>query len=127
MKRIPVVLARLGVTLAVAAAVGPLGQAAWAHAFLDRASPAVGSQVATSPPTLSLRYSEPVEPLFSGVQVTNDKGERVDHGKPVPQDGGRVLVVTLKPLPPGTYHVAWHVTSVDTHQTEGHFTFTVQR
>lgn len=126
MKVIPFAFTRLGVVLAVVVPMGLVDQAAWAHAFLDRASPAVGSQVAASPPSLSLSYSEPVEPLFSSVQVTNDKGERVDQGKPVPQDGGRVLAVRLKPLPAGTYHVAWHVTSVDTHKTEGHFTFTVQ-
>ena len=36
------------------------------------------------------------------------------------------LMVKLKPLSPGIYSVAWHVTSVDTHKTEGHFTFTVK-
>ena len=53
-------------------------------------------------------------------------GARVDEGKPTPQDDGRVLSVKLKPLPPGVYAVEWHVTSVDTHKTEGHFTFTVK-
>ncbi|HQT79245.1 MAG TPA: copper resistance protein CopC [Rhodopila sp.] len=126
MKHLPLVLARLMFAVSVAATVGLPDHPAWAHAFLDRASPPVGSQVAASPPSLSLRYSEPVEPLFSTVQVTNDKGERVDDGKPVPKDDDRVLEVKLKPLPPGAYHVEWHVTSVDTHKTEGHFTFTVQ-
>ena len=50
----------------------------------------------------------------------------MDEGKPVAQDDGRVLSVKLKPLLPGSYSVEWHVTSVDTHKTEGHFTFTVK-
>jgi copper resistance protein C len=99
---------------------------ALAHAFLDRASPGVGSEVSGSPPTLNMTYTEPVEPLFSTVQVTDATGARVDEGKPTTQDDGRILVVKLKTLPPGTYRVAWHVTSVDTHKTEGHFTFTVK-
>jgi methionine-rich copper-binding protein CopC len=33
--------------------------------------------------------------------------------------------VGLKSLPQGTYHVCWHVLSVDTHKTEGSFTFRV--
>jgi copper resistance protein C len=33
--------------------------------------------------------------------------------------------VGLKPLSPGTYRVRWHVLSVDTHRTEGSFTFHV--
>lgn len=100
--------------------------AAYAHAFLDRASPAVGSEVSGSPPALSLTYTEPVEPFFSTVQVTDSAGSRVDEGKPTPMDDGRVLSVKLKPLPPGTYAVEWHVTSVDTHKTEGHFIFSVK-
>jgi copper resistance protein C len=112
--------------IALAVALCPIGQLAFAHAFLDRASPAVGSEVSGSPPTLNLTYTEPVEPLFSTVYITNASGTRVDDGKPTPLDDGRVLSVKLKPLPPGIYSVEWHVTSVDTHKTEGHFTFTVK-
>ena len=103
-----------------------LAQPAFAHAFLARAAPPVGSEVTASPPAISLHYTEPVEPLFSTVSVTNDKGDRVDEGKAVPQDNDQVLVVALKKLPPGVYNVEWHVTSVDTHKTSGHFTFTVK-
>jgi methionine-rich copper-binding protein CopC len=112
--------------ICVAAAACLIGQGAFAHAFLDRASPAVGSDVSGSPPALNLTYTEPVEPLFSTVQVTDASGVRVDEGKPVTQNDGRILSVKLKTLPPGEYHVEWHVTSVDTHKTEGHFTFTVK-
>jgi methionine-rich copper-binding protein CopC len=112
--------------IAAAVAACLLSPAAFAHAFLDRASPAVGSAVAGSPPSIALTYTEPVEPLFSTIQVTDAGGERMDAGKPVPQDDGRVLQVPLKKLPPGVYTVEWHVTSVDTHKTQGHFTFTVK-
>jgi methionine-rich copper-binding protein CopC len=112
--------------LLLAAAACLLAPAASAHAFLDKASPAVGSEVAGSPPALALTYTEPVEPLFSTVHVTGQGGALMDQGKPSTRDGGRTLVVSLKPMPPGTYSVEWHVTSVDTHKTEGHFTFTVK-
>jgi methionine-rich copper-binding protein CopC len=112
--------------IAFAAAACLIGQAAFAHAFLDRASPAVGSEVSGSPAALNLSFTEPVEPLFSTVKVTNAGDVRVDDGKLAPQDDGRVLSVKLKPLPPGEYRVEWHVTSVDTHKTEGHFIFTVK-
>ncbi len=111
------------IALLVACLITP---AAWAHAFLDRASPAVGSEVSGSPRTLAITYTEPVEPLFSSIEVRDANGARVDQGKATGQDDGRVLVVTLKPLPPGVYAVTWHVTSVDTHKTEGHFQFTVK-
>ncbi|HEX3576507.1 MAG TPA: copper resistance protein CopC [Rhodopila sp.] len=112
--------------LFLAAAACLISPAAFAHAFLDRASPAVGSAVSGSPPALNLTYTEPVEPLFSTVHVTDSAGARVDQGKPTALDDGRMLSVKLKPLPPGVYAVEWHVTSVDTHKTEGHFTFTVK-
>ena len=99
---------------------------AFAHAFLDRASPAVGSEVSSSPPDISLSYTEPVEALFCHVAVTNASGASVTDGTPVARDGNRTLAVPLKPLPPGAYQVEWHVVSVDTHKTEGHFMFTVK-
>ena len=99
---------------------------AQAHAFLDRASPAVGSAVPTSPPSITLWFTQDLEPAFSSVTVTNDAGQRVDLGNArIPQGGPDQLQIGLKPLSPGTYTVSWHVISVDTHPTEGTFTFTV--
>ena len=37
----------------------------------------------------------------------------------------KLLRVPVKALPAGTYAVKWHVLSVDTHTTEGNFTFHV--
>jgi hypothetical protein len=37
------------------------------------------------------------------------------------------LTVKLKLLPAGMYTVKWHALSVDTHTTEGDFTFQVKR
>ena len=36
------------------------------------------------------------------------------------------LVLKLPPLAPGHYKVRWHVVSVDTHRTEGAFSFDIQ-
>ncbi len=104
----------------------PFGAPAFAHAFLDRASPAVGSEVPASPPALTLTYTEAVEPLFCQVAVTDSMGMSEIAGAPAVKDDGKTLVIPLKALPPGTYRVEWHVTSVDTHKTEGHFVFSVK-
>jgi copper resistance protein C len=98
--------------------------AAQAHAFLDRAEPRVGSSVPTAPRQLSLWFTQNLEPSFSTVEVQNSGGGRVDQGKPR-VGPGNVMRVGLKPLPPGTYKVLWHALSVDTHTTEGSFTFRV--
>ena len=97
-----------------------------AHAFLDHASPAVGSSVPASPSGVSLWFTQDLEPAFSSVQVTDDAGQRVDLGNArIPQSSPAELQIGLKSLPPGTYTVSWHVVSVDTHPTEGTFTFEV--
>ena len=99
-----------------------------AHAFLDHASPAVGSSVPAGPPLVTLWFTQDLEPAFSSVTVTNEAGQRVDLGNTrIPPGSPAELEIGLKPLPPGTYMVSWHVVSVDTHPTEGTFTFEVGR
>jgi len=105
--------------LLIAAGIG----AARAHAFLDHASPLVGSTVAAAPHEVSLWFTQELEPAFSGVEVNDASGARVDLGKA--RIAGNVMHIGLKPLAPGSYHVHWHALSVDTHRTEGSFTFHV--
>jgi copper resistance protein C len=99
------------------------GATAEAHAFLDHAEPRVGSTVPTAPRELVLSYTQNLEPAFSSVEVSDANGARVDLGKP--KIGASTMRVGLKPLAPGTYRVRWQVLSVDTHTTEGSFTFHV--
>jgi copper resistance protein C len=100
--------------------------AAHAHAMLDHASPSVGSTVASPPRTLSLSFTQNLEPAFSTVQVHDAGGTRVDQGRAqVDRANPSVMHIGLKPLRPGTYKVHWRVLSVDTHTTEGSFSFQV--
>lgn len=103
-----------------------LAPSAWAHAFLARASPPVGSQLPAAPAALTLSFTEAVEPLFCTIELLNPAGAAVSVPAPsVPADNPQALVVRLPKLGPGTYTVVWHVTSVDTHKTEGRFQFTI--
>ena len=97
-----------------------------AHAFLDHAIPSVGNSVATSPTVIRFWFTQELEPAFSTVEVRDAAGNRVDGGDAAVDSGDPMMLhASLKQLPPGTYHLAWHVLSVDTHTTEGTFTFTV--
>lgn len=99
---------------------------AFAHAFLAHANPLVGSTVPTAPPMLTLDYTEGVETAFSTVVVKSADGQRVDKNDLHNAPGNEKRIVTsLQPLKAGTYTVEWHITSVDTHKTEGTFTFSV--
>jgi methionine-rich copper-binding protein CopC len=94
-----------------------------AHAFLDHAEPRVGNKVATAPREVTLWFTQKLEPAFSSVTVTDTAGQRVDTGKT--RVSGNQMSVSLRAGGSGTYHVTWHVLSVDTHTTDGNFTFQV--
>ncbi len=103
--------------------VGLAGTFAQAHAFLDHANPRVGSTVPAAPSEVTLSFTQNLEAAFSSVQVTDANGARVDLGKA--QISGSTMRVGLKALSPGTYKVQWRVLSVDTHTTQGGFSFHV--
>ena len=119
-------MTRLTAAVAAFAIAACLSGAVLAHAFLDHALPAVGATVSQAPAEVTLWFTQPLEPAFAGVAVTNAAGQRVDTGQVAidPKDP-QELHVPLRPLAPGDYKVSWHVVSVDTHRTEGDFSFTV--
>jgi methionine-rich copper-binding protein CopC len=94
-----------------------------AHAFLDHAEPRVGNKVATAPREVTLWFTQKLEPAFSSIAVTNAAGQRVDTGKP--RVSGSQMSVSLRAGGAGTYRVKWRVLSVDTHTTDGNFSFQV--
>ena len=100
---------------------------AFAHAFPDHAEPAVGTTVSSPPSEVKIWFMGKLEPAFSKLEVRDAGGAAVDQGNATvdPQDA-TLMHVSLKPLPPGTYKVHWHAVSVDTHATDGTFSFTVK-
>jgi methionine-rich copper-binding protein CopC len=94
-----------------------------AHALLDHAEPRVGNAVATAPREVTLWFTQKLEPAFSSITVTNSAGQRVDAGKT--RVSGNQMSVSLRSGGAGTYRVNWRVLSVDTHRTDGSFTFRV--
>ena len=100
--------------------------AARAHAFLESAAPRVGSTVRSPPREVVLTFSQGVEPAFSKVQVTDLVGTHEETGAPhITGTDATRLAVPVGVLSAGTYEVAWHVVSVDSHKTQGKFHFTV--
>jgi copper resistance protein C len=72
---------------------------------------------------VSLTFTENLEPAFSSVKVTDTTGSDVGQGKA--EISGNTMRIELKPLDPGSFTVHWHAVSVDTHTTEGAFSFQV--
>jgi methionine-rich copper-binding protein CopC len=102
--------------------------AAIAHALLVKAVPAVGGTVSASPADIKITFSEAVEPRFSKIVVTGADGRSVETGAASVDPGNHaMLIVPIKAsLQPGTYKVMWHAVSVDTHTTQGSFSFDVK-
>src|SRR5919197_5975365 len=95
---------------------------AWAHANLDRALPAPGSDLDRAPAQLQLSFSEAVDPSFSRVQLLDATGQAVDRGDShVAPSNPRSMIVSLgSGLPDGVYTVAWRTLSaVDGHTANG--------
>lgn len=104
--------------------LGP--HAALAHAQLDHAQPAVGARVAEPPRQVTIWFTEALEGRFSAIVVKDAHGDAVQLGKAtVAADNAAQLQVALKPLNAGTYTVQWRVLSVDTHRSQGEFSFQV--
>jgi copper resistance protein C len=99
-----------------------------AHAFLERADPGVGSTVQTSPSEVRIRFTENIEPAVSSIQVFDASGKEVDkHDLYLDRSDHALLHISLPQLGMGIYKVVWRVVSVDTHVTNGNFTFRVVR
>ena len=111
--------------VSAAAFIAPLP--AWAHAHLKLASPAVDGTVKASPSEITLHFSEDVEPHFSSIALatTDGKALKLEHPATAPGDHKTLVSKVPETLSAGTYRVTWHAVSVDTHKTQGSFTFTV--
>jgi methionine-rich copper-binding protein CopC len=110
---------RLALTLTL------LATPAWPHARLTSAVPTPGSTVTEAPAAVTITFSESVEPGFSKIAVQNAAGASVAAGPATPGSGPTQLSAPLKKLGQGTYKVIWHAVSVDTHKSQGNFTFTI--
>ena len=106
--------------LAIACAPTP----AFAHAFLQHADPGAGATLKAPPTRVALTFSEKLERVFSGIAVVDASGRNVEAGAFV--ISGNSMVAPLRQLLPGSYRVVWHAVSVDTHRTEGAYSFTVK-
>jgi hypothetical protein len=99
---------------------------AFAHAELTRAVPPAGGTVAAAPNEVTVNFSEQLEPAFSTIVVRDSVGKQVDKADAhVDKEDRTIMRVSLQPLPRGIYTVKWRAVTVDTHRTEGTFTFGV--
>jgi methionine-rich copper-binding protein CopC len=113
--------------LAAMIAIDIMPGMALSHALLSEAVPLVGGTVPASPKEIRLTFTEALEPGFSGIDLTAAGGRPIATGPAVVDArNDKQLVLALPQLAAGTYRVHWHVVSIDTHRTEGEYSFVVK-
>ena len=119
----------MSVRIVMAAALAAMFAAsADAHPQLKAAGPAPGSVVNASPKALRIQFNEAIEIGFSGIDVTNEKGEKqaVGTATAAPNDKTQMIIPVTGELKPGKYTVSWHAVGDDTHHVEGKYNFEVK-
>ena len=97
-----------------------------AHGFLEHSDPSVGSKVHSAPADVRIWFTEAIEPRFSSIQVFDATGKQIDKKDTHSDPSNHSLFQVLLPrLGPGSYKVIWRIVSVDTHRTNGDFTFQI--
>ncbi len=99
-----------------------------AHANLADAEPAPNSVLDTPPSKITIRFTEPLEPSFSAIEVLDSQGSRVDNDDSAvdPRDPTVMYVTVQEDAPDGTYTVAWrNLSTVDGHTIRGTFFYSV--
>ena len=99
--------------------------AAWAHSFPEQEIPSAGQKVSSSPSEVVIKFDAPIEKLFAKLEVTATDGQNLAVGAPQVSDNGIRMSVKVGALKPGDYTVKWAVVGIDTHHTEGSYTFSV--
>ncbi len=103
-------------------ALASIAVTASAHAHLQKASPADGSVVATSPSRIVLNFSESARLTAASIQKDDEPRQSL---KPLPAAAARQIFVALPRLTPGSYSVTWRVVSGDGHVMSGTLRFTL--
>jgi copper resistance protein C len=112
--------------LAVLFAVAGLASPAYAHTELDNAIPAEGSRLQTTPGTIQLTFTEPVDAELANVVVRGPDGQVLSDG-PVRQSATGLMQPLVPSAKAGTVRVSYRVISLDGHPVSDTITFQVLR
>lgn len=97
------------------------------HSVVERSDPAPNAALDAPPRQVTLRLSEPVDPVFTTAVVRDEAGHGVSSQAIVGADG-RIVTVPLVDIARGVFTVRWRVLSaIDGHTTTGFFIFSVGR
>lgn len=95
---------------------------------LIKTDPPADAVTATTPKELRLSFNEELVPQFSGVELTDKSGKKIEIGTTAPDtaDKKQLVVPLPAPLADGVYKVRWHAVGDDTHRVQGSYSSTVK-
>jgi copper resistance protein C len=97
-----------------------------AHARPKIMVPAADSTV-DAPATISVTFSEAVEPKYSSLTITDEQGKKISTASSVPlPNDPKTLTLALPSIQAGGYLVHWVTVAADGHRMEGEYKFTVK-
>jgi copper transport protein len=110
-----------GALVAALFSVGP----AVAHSFVRSTQPKANTTTEEPPDQVVIRFDEPVELAFGGIEVLGPEGARVDTGETeyVSEDETTIAVGLVADLADGRYVVEWRIVAADGHPRNGKFGF----
>ncbi|ARJ50525.1 copper resistance CopC/CopD family protein [Staphylococcus lutrae] len=98
---------------------------ALAHATLEKQSPNESEIVKTAPETIQLEFNEPVYTDYSKMMLYDDQGSEVATLKPEESGKAQTLHFDASKVKEGTYQVSWEAVSLDGHEVDGQYYFSV--
>jgi len=126
---IPAALLFAGVTAFSPASPLASDRGAAFHAHLVRADPAVNDTIASTPRTVRLWFSEPVELGLSRVKIVREGGDTLKTSM-LRHEGSAATTAALDlaapATAPGTYVVTYRVVSRDGHPSSGSYRFVLK-
>ena len=98
-----------------------------AHAFLESSEPAANAVLPSPPPTVTLTFTEPLEPSYSRAELFDQTGAAVPGATSTVGSDPHSMSVAIPPgLANGTYSLLWRTLStVDGHTAQGYLPFTI--
>ncbi|WP_270169571.1 copper resistance CopC/CopD family protein [Paenibacillus sp. SYP-B4298] len=116
----PVVLAMLAAMLWAVSPAQVL-----AHASVELMAPEPNTQMNEPPQQVELRFNEPIEAGFGGVQVLDSMSRTVTDQQQEVSADRRTITLPLPKLGEGVYTVSYGVVSADGHPVSGSYIFVV--
>jgi methionine-rich copper-binding protein CopC len=99
---------------------------AFAHSRPKTMTPAANS-IVSAPAEVSVFFTEPLEPKFSSLQLTDEKGTVLSTASSTMEPADHThLILALPKLAPGVYYVHWISAATDGHRMDGDYAFTVK-